>query len=640
MCGIAGIVTADMEARPDSGLLREMIDVVRHRGPDSNGFYLDRGIGLGVARLSINDVRGGRQPIYNEDRTVVVVCNGEIYNFHELREDLEAKGHRFRTRSDTEVIVHLYEDYGENCVLRLRGMFGLAVWDTRRRRLLLARDRIGIKPLHYALLSGDLCFSSEQKSILVTGLLDRDLDVTALRQLFTYGFITGPRTLFKRIHRLEPGHYLTYRAGRLSIRRYWDVEFPIEDDAYPNMSADAWAEALLEKLRESVKIHMRSDVPVGAMLSGGVDSSAVAALMGDGVDSPLPAFSLAFRNPHVDEMAKSPTLDRFPGFNLQRQTYLLTDEDFQLFPLAIQHLEMPYAGATFVSRMAIARLAAEKVKVVLTGEGADEVFGSYEWFRAEKLFQLIAHLPHWLLGIMSQGFDCIPRWKWVGRFLIPPIEITPQRYGRMVGTRHPRELESLFSDEMKVRIAESDESIYPDMRESRTINRHPHHKLQYLEIKTRLPDYVIETLDKTSMAYSVEARVPFLDHELIELCAGIPPSLKIRGLREKHILRRAMAKSLPRDIVKRKKLGLSSPIRDWLRSKLPEFARECLSESKIREAGYFHPRSVQTVLDLHRTGRDNYQFELSCVLAAQVWHEIFIRGSRPEAWSTPAPNGS
>jgi len=625
MCGICGVVYSHPERPVNREMLRQMTDIMHHRGPDSHGFYVAPGIGLGIRRLSIIDLETGDQPISNEDGTVTVVCNGEIYNFQELRQQLIAAGHRFRTRSDVEVIVHLYEDYGDQCVNYLRGMFGFALWDARLRRLMLARDRLGIKPLLYALEDNGLFFGSELKSILMSGSIERQVDVHALKDLFTIGFVLAPKTLFTKIRRLLPGHYLLYQNGTLSIHQYWDLRFPVSYEDTPKRSAEEWAEALRTKLEESVRIHLRSDVPVGAWLSGGIDSSAVVSLMSQLTHLPVQTFSLAFENPRFDEVSGSKTLSDFTVYNLLNQRAVCTTKDFELFPKAVWHCEDPIAPGIGIARMLLSQLASKNVKVVLTGEGSDEVFGGYSWFRTDKLLRLFTKLPFGMCRFIARVPAVRKRWPRASRILRAPTEMNLARYKQIIDSANP---EIFFSEDLKQRLIDN-EDTEDNMSLPQDFDKyHPFAQLQYLEMKVRLSDYIIRNLDATSMAYSLEVRVPFLDHELVELCNQIPPDLKMRGLQEKHILRQAMRDNLPPEIHQRRKRGLSAPYGQWTRD-LPEFAMELLSKDRIREKGYFNHEFVINMLQQHKSGKADYGRQLMGVLGVQLWDELFIQGCRP-----------
>ena len=624
MCGICGVAFSDPGRRVDEPILRRMTDIIRYRGPDSDGFHNGPGIGLGVRRLSIIDLDTGDQPISNEDGTLTLICNGEIYNFVELRERMLAAGHRFRTKSDVEVILHLYEDHGADCVHHLRGMFGFALWDSSRRRLMLARDRLGIKPLHYAITPEALYFGSEMKSILAADCVERRLDLQALKDLFTLGFVVGPKTMLTSIRRLQPGHYLLFKGGDVSFHQYWDVNFPELSSAQARRGADEWAEALREELRESVRIHLRSDVPVGAWLSGGIDSSAIVSMMTRFPHRSIQTVSLAFEYPELDEVGNQPTLNEFPGYTFENQRVTCNAGDFTLFPKALWHCEDISATGIEIPCMLLSRAAARNGKVVLVGEGSDELFGGYQWFRADKILQPLGKLPLSVRRFMLMGPLIPSRWPGASRILLasPRMDIT--RYTPMIGPARIEILSELFSDNLGAMLGQT---VAPDW--DLTVPEgfskwDPLVQLQYYELKIRLPDFILHHMDRTSMAYSLEVRVPFLDHKVVEFCAAIPPSLKLRGLTEKYILRKAMQPLLPREIYHRKKRGLRAPFKQWMQEKLPEFAEELLSARSLRAKGYFKPEIVERMLAQHRTGAKDYGVLLIGVLAVQLWDDLFL----------------
>lgn len=622
MCGICGVVYTDRSRPVDKEMIRRMTDILKHRGPDGQGFHLAPGIGLGFRRLSIIDLETGDQPISNEDGTITVIGNGEIYNFRELREELIASGHRFRTASDIEVIVHLYEEQGVRCVERLRGMFGWALWDANRRMLMLARDRFGIKPLSYAFTGDAVLFGSEMKSILMAGGIERELDVHALHELFAIGFVLAPKTLFRSIRRLLPGHYLLFQDGKLSIHRYWDLRFPVGGEEQ-RRSAGEWTELLRAKLQESVRLHLRSDVPVGAWLSAGIDSSAIVSMMSQMTKIPIQTFSLSFKNRGFDEVRRQKILKDYPEYRLTNRQYMCTTEDFESFPKAIWHHEDANPSGIMIPRTLLSELAGRDVKVVLTGEGSDEVFGGYYWYRVEKLLRPLARLP---VG-MRQFLAKVPGIKRpsLRRSLNIKPEMTFSRYIRIIDNASEGYPDQLFSEDLTQQLQNSqcteDEIPLPEEYHQ----WHPFAQLQYLELTIRLPDYINRTLDAASMTHSLEARVPFLDHELVELCNQIPPALKMRGLDEKHILREAMKGFLPRQIRLRRKRGLAAPYAQWIRS-LPAFAVDILSDRRLRENGYFNSQFVQQMLGRHRDGAIYNGKHLMGVIGVQLWHDLFVKG--------------
>ncbi len=627
MCGIGGIVYRETSRPVDAGLLKVMMDELRHRGPDAEGSFLAPGIGLGVRRLSIIDLETGDQPQSNEDGTIHVVCNGEIYNYVELRENLVSAGHRFRTHSDTEVIVHLYEDLGMELVNRLRGMFAFAVWDERSRRLLLARDRLGIKPLYYAETSDGLYFASEQKALLKADGIARDIDPEALETLFALGFVVAPTTLFRSIRQLPAGHVLSFFEGRMTVREYWDMQFPARDEAACGKSGEGWADALRAKLEETVRIHLRSDVPVGAWLSGGLDSSAVVALMAKQLERPIHASSLSFESRTRDEIHTQRTLLDFPEYRVAPHVTVCTRGDFERFPEALWYFEDPTTSGLEIVRMLISEAIAGDVKVVMTGEGADETFGGYPWFRSNKLLRPFSHLPLPLRYAARAGPLVWKRLERASRLVIAEPEMNAARYRISIGRISDGAAERLLSPELRRSLPDSEEFSWEPNVPRRFSRWHPFNQLMYYEIKVRLPSFVLPVVDRGSMAKSLEARVPFLDHELVELTAQIPPRLKLKRLREKYILRRAIGDLIPREIVARRKRGLAAPVGEWIRDPIPEFAADLLSPSALRRTGYFRPEGVARTLEEHRGGARDRAGDLLGVLAVQLWDELFVKRS-------------
>src|SRR5262245_10378968 len=515
MCGICGVAAVDPHRPVERDMLERMTAVLRHRGPDSQGLHLGAGIGLGVQRLSIVDLQSGDQPIANEDGSVVVVCNGEIYNSVELRAELAAAGHRFRTRSDVEVIVHLYEDLGPECVQRLRGMFAFALWDGRRRRLMLARDRLGIKPLSYAVRPEGLYFGSELKAVLASGRVPREVDTGAIDALFRFGFVVAPATLFATIQQLLPGHILLFEHGVPSITRYWRPRFPGRDEPEPRWGVDEWAESLRAKIEESVRIHLRADVPIGAYLSPGLDSSTVVATAHRLTGKSIPTFTLTFPQIQRDEARTHRTLDQFPGYELSNQRVPCGAEAFPLYPQALWHAEMPTVSGIEVADLVLSRTASKHVKVVLTGEGSDEIFGGYPWFKWDRWLGPLAAFPLPARRLLVLE-PLLPGWRPRGRhILLAAREMGPTRYAQLIGPALADQRQQLYGG----RLAEaggrspSTDGDAP-VADAAAWTRFAH--LQHHELTVRLPNFVTHLLDRGSMAHGVEARVPFLDHELVE----------------------------------------------------------------------------------------------------------------------------
>lgn len=627
MCGIAGMLTFDH--RPiDSNDVRRMLDAVRHRGPDDVGIHIDGELGLGCCRLSIIDPEGGHQPISNEAGTVTVVCNGEIYNHVEERRRLESLGHRFASHSDVEVIVHLYEEQGDRCVDRLRGMFAFALWDAERRRLLLGRDRLGIKPLYYARTTHGLVFASEQKAILAADVLPREMNPLALGDLLTYGFVLSPNTLLRGVEQMVPGSLLQCHGGAVTTQTYWDITFPRIGDFENARSEDGWADRLREKLREVIRLHMRSDVPLGAWLSPGIDSSSIVALMAQSQLNAIPTVTLAFDDPGYDEVRNQRTLLEYSEYRLAGRVVDCGRRSLNLLPDAVWHAEDPTVSGLEVTRHLLARASAQDVRVVLTGEGSDEIFGGYPWYRWDRLLRPISRLP---LSVRRALFNVAPprlRRPGVRRKLLAPAGMSLSRYRHLMSLSEAIACRSLLTGDVKRLLSEPEDTIGRLALPADFGRWHPLCQLQYLELKLRMPSMVVHTLDRGSMAHSVEARVPFLDHELVELAACIPPRLKMKRLQEKYILRRAMQSILPPDIVARRKRGLQSPVRHWLQPPLPEFARELLSVGALRRNGLFEPDSVARLLE-QRTASGGYPASVLGVLVIQLWNEMFVGGRAP-----------
>jgi asparagine synthase (glutamine-hydrolysing) len=615
-------------------MVERMAGRLRHRGPDGGGYHLAPGVGLGVRRLAIVDLVNGDQPLSNEDGAVWVVANGEIYNSPELRGTLEAEGHRFRGRSDIEAIAHLYEDLGLEAFSRLRGMFALALWDARRRRLVLARDRLGIKPLHYAVTPRALYFGSEQKAILAAGEVPRRAEPRALDDVFRWGFVRTPGTLFADIRRLPPGHYLVYEAGTVTIRPYWRVPAPSWEDA-PAGAAGRWADAVRDKLQEVVALHVRSDVPIGAWLSTGIDSSGVVALAAPLTARPLPTFTLAHDVPGLDETHLRPTLDQLPGFDLTNERVPWGEQSFDRYPAALWHNEDPTTYGLEVPRFVLAEASARRCKVVLTGEGADEVFGGYARFALDPLLRALAAVPAPFRRLALAGGVLPRRYPWAYRMLLAPRQMTRARYEMLIAPDGAARRGQLYAADLRAAIEAAPER--EEWGEAPEAGWHPLDRLQRYELTIGLPDFIVSTLDRGSMAHGVEARVPFLDHELVELSMQIPPWHKVRALTAKRVLREALRGVLPPSVRTRRKWGLRSPVSRWLRTPSSDFASELLGPAALRAKGYFEPAAVQAALTRHHGGAPGEQSRLLGVLAVQLWDELFLQGRDPGALAPGRP---
>ncbi len=640
MCGIAGILNTFSGLPPARSEISAMIGMLRHRGPDGFGYYTDDALGMAHARLSIIDLEGGGQPIHNEDKTVWVVFNGEIFNFVELRRALEADGHRFYTQSDTEVIVHLYEQYGEEFVQHLNGQFGIALWDKTRRRLVLARDRTGIRPIFYTNWRGRLLFASEVKALFALADVPRRLNERVLGEIFTYWSPLEPATAFEGIEALPPGHLMVVEDGRARIRRYWDWSFP--ESAPVERSAAAYAEELRELLVDAVRLQLRADVPVGAYLSGGLDSSIVTTIIKNFTDTPLRTFSVTFEDAEFDESRHQEELVRYLGTDHTDVRCKAADIGAS-FPRAIWHAETPIVRTAPTPLMLLsARVRAEGYKVVLTGEGADEVFGGYDIFKEakirrfcarepdskirpriyERLYPYLKHSPGSAQAFTQKFFGAglehrdkpyfahIPRWN------------TTRRIWRFFG---PRLFAALNGFDPYAAI---ERALPPGIERWVPMGRD-----QYIEAHTLMTGYLLCSQgDRVAMANSVEGRFPFLDHRLIEFANHLPPPYKLMGLTEKYLLKRTMKGLLPESIRTRVKQPYRAPdSQSFFHKGVPlDYVAELLSEARLRDAGYFESKAVAKLVEKCRTGRvigfgDNMAFV--GILSTMLVDDLFIRSS-------------
>lgn len=641
MCGIAGFYR--LAARDDRRreVLDRMISVLRHRGPDGVGAYLDDQVGLAHARLSIIDVASGQQPMCNEDGTVWITFNGEIFNYIELRAELIRRGHRFKTASDTEVIVHLYEDRGADCVNALNGDFAFVIWDSRRQQIMMTRDRAGVRPLFYTERHGAIAFASEVKALLEVPDVTADIDPIALDQIFTFWFPLAPRTPFKGIYELPPAHVLLATKDGVTIRPYWRLEYPSDADknAVDQRSERKIAEELNDLLIDATRIRLRADVPIGAYLSGGLDSSITTALIKRLVPDQLQSFSVAFEDAEFDESAFQQEMVREMG--TEHATVLCHPSDIaESFAELIYHTERPILRTAPAPMMMLSRLVNQSgIKVVLTGEGADEVFAGYDIFKEAKVRNFWARQPSSTRRplLLRRLYPYLPRLqgqsqKNLEAFFRVGLNATEDPlYSHLPRFRTTSGAKAFFSRDMRRSIGDYD--ALADLRDrlpEEFSKWHPLSQSQYLETAYLLPGYILSSQgDRVSMANAVEGRFPFLDHRVMEFAARIPPALKLKGLREKHILRESMSYLLPPAIVKRHKQPYLAPeARAFFGPHGPTAVLTHIEASRIAEAGYFEPRLVTQLVDKCKRSpsvgfRDN--MALVGVLSTQVWSERFKR---------------
>jgi len=617
MCGIAGIVRWD-GAPVAEAELRAMCGAMTHRGPDDEGLYLSGGVGLGMRRLSIIDIEGGHQPVANEDRSVWVVFNGEIYNYRALRRDLERRGHVFRTSSDTETIVHLYEEHGVHCVDHLRGMFAIAIWDTRRRQILLARDRLGIKPLYYAESEGELLFASELKPILQLGHVPRTLDWGAVRHLFTFLVTPADQSIVSGVKKLEPARIAVARDGAsLRTERYWDVDFDTRREA----TEPELVEELRSLLDEAVALHQVSDVPVGAFLSGGVDSSAVVASMSRLTARPVKTFSVGFADADFSELEPARQVASLLGTEhhelvLEPDVVPLVD-DFAWF------LDEPFGDTSAIATYMVSKLAAGHVKVVLTGDGGDEIFAGYDKYVVEDRERAYDLMPAGLRRAAGVVGAVMPEGMRGRRFLRHLALDGARRYLDAQSIVHPDEIGRLFTPEAGARMAPYDPWAGPIEQ----LGGAPDwiSAVQYGDLQHYLPLDVLTKVDRMTMAHSIEARPPLLDHRLVEFAATIPPELRYRGGTTKYLFKQALRGVLPDAIIDRRKQGFAVPLARWFRGPLFGYAHDMLLSSRSRQRGVLNPAAVERRLQMHQQGRD-LDLQLWTMLSFELWCRRFLDG--------------
>lgn len=628
MCGIAGTAAADPRRIPAESTLRRMAAALAHRGPDGEGIHRGPGIGLAVRRLAIVDREGGGQPLTDESGSLALICNGEIYNAPELRRELERAGHRFRTRSDVEVAVHLYEERGPDFLHQLRGMFALALWDDRERRLLLARDAMGIKPLVWTETAAGLSFASESKALFAAGLVEPAIDPASVDAVFRFGYVVSPRTVFEGVRALLPGERLLYSAGTLRLET-WRAP-PRASPPRRRRSARHWAEGLRERLVEAVRVHLRSDVPVSTWLSGGLDSSLVTAIAARETGQPLDVHTLTFDDPAFDEVADG-TLAQLADLPLRVHPARFDDRSFEVYPQALWHVESPTANLGELPRWVLSESTARSHRVVLAGEGSDELFGGYEWYGLDRLTRPLSRLPLGLRRRMLAGSSLSRRRPWLARAALAPAHPQVDRFAALTGPPDGESRHRLYSARIRARIAEALASgTAPETALRNRATGGSFERLRRMDADIRLPDFIELKLDRASMAHGVEVRVPFLDREVVSYAANIPTGFKLRRFTEKWILRIAAEGLVPDRLRWRAKRGLASPFRRWLREPLPAFAENLLSARALEGKGYFDAREVADRLAKHRAGLADYGNSLAGVLAVQTLDDLFVAGRRPE----------
>ncbi|MGE5624342.1 MAG: asparagine synthase (glutamine-hydrolyzing) [Bacillota bacterium] len=632
MCGIAGIFSHGARAVYPREI-EAMCEAMRHRGPDDAGYYLHERAGLGMRRLSIIDLKTGHQPVRNEDGSIHVVLNGEIYNYRELRADLERQGHRFYTATDTETLVHLYEEYGESCVSRLRGMYSFAIWDEHRMTLFLARDRLGIKPLYYTETGGRLIFASELKALLQLPEVPRDLNWGAVNHLFTSLSTPGTESIIKGVHKLPPGHTLSLRIdGHRRLSRYWDVSFEPDREH----GEEYFAERLRELMEESVELHLVSDVPLGAFLSGGLDSSSVVAFMAHRSERPVKTFSIGFEESRYDESASARRVAR--QFGTEHTELILKPGIEDLVECIAWHLDEPFGDSSAIPTYMVSKLAAEEVKVVLSGDGGDELFAGYDKYRVESRERLYEYVPGPLRRVLGLVGKALPEGA-KGRNFLRHIALSgPERYLDASTLFKGDQRSRLFRPEPAALMAADD-----PWRDARMFLQSADadwlSAVQHWDLQSYLPLDILTKVDRMSMAHSLEARVPLLDHKLVEFAATIPPELRLRDGESKSIFKRAMRGILPDEIIDKPKHGFAAPLGLWFRGHLSGFVRELLLSDTSRRREIFDTRYIEQLLAIHERGRD-LGLQLWTLISFELWCRSFLDappGRRPTPATTVVP---
>lgn len=630
MCGLVGIFDTQGQRPIDDEILTRMNQTQVHRGPDEGGIHSEPGLGLGHRRLSIIDLSSGHQPLFNEDGSVVVVYNGEIYNFQELAEELQAKGHTFRTHCDTEVIVHAWEEWGEACVERFRGMFAFALWDRNQRRLFLARDRMGIKPLYYALLpDGHLIFASELKALLIHPGLPRETDIRAVEDYFAFGYVPEPKTILKGAFKLSPGFTLSCESGQPlpEPRQYWDIPFVL------NTLSDADAEEeMITRLREAVKVRMVADVPLGAFLSGGVDSSAVVAMMAGLSDDPVNTCSISFGDPKFNE---SEFAAQIAGkFNTQHQVEQVEPDDFDLLDELANLYDEPFADSSAMPTYRVCQLARKHVTVALSGDGGDENLAGYRRYRwhlnEERIRRMMPDgLRKPLFGFLGRVY---PKADWAPKIFRAKSTFEGIARDSIEGYFHSVSVmgdplrSQLFSDSFRKELQGYHAIEVFRHHEKRSPTDHPMSMIQYIDMKTYLVGDILTKVDRASMAHSLEVRVPILDHPLVEWMSGLSPSQKLRGREGKYIFKKSLQPHLPNDILYRQKMGFSVPLASWFRGPLKERIRAALLGDTLAATGYFNRSFLQNMVDQHQSGRRDYSAAIWSLLMFEAFQRKVLGG--------------
>lgn len=627
MCGIAGFISKEksLPTAERGRLLDQMCRRITHRGPDEQGVIVKDAAALGMRRLSIIDLESGQQPIFDCSGRRAIVFNGEIYNYQQLKKDLESRGHRFKTNSDTETIVHLYEEFGADCVKYLRGMFAFAIYDFADETLFIARDRVGKKPLFYAKTKGgNFVFGSELKVLIEHGEISKEIDFAALDAYLTFGYVPEEFCIFKGVHKLAPGHFLTFKNGEISTQKYWD--FDLSENSETKSEAE-YIEILREKIKEAVKIRLISEVPLGAFLSGGVDSSAVVAMMSQVSAAPVKTFSIGFHEDSFNELKFARVAAKH--FGTEHHEFIVTPDLVETVDELVWHFDEPFADSSALPTFMVSKLAREFVTVVLSGDGGDELFAGYTRYAIDKRRSGLEKLPRTIRrNLLKPLSEALPHGAKGKNFLYNTSLDAVERYIDSISHFGKLKKIELYSGLLRSNLngnSGSAAAIFKQIAES-VSSGNALDKLLYLDSKTYLPSDILTKVDRMTMAASLEARVPLLDHALVEFVQTIPANLKLKGTETKYIFKKALEGIVPREILYREKQGFGVPIGDWINSKLKDKIHGILSEKRTIERGYFEPRYVKILLDEHAKNRRDHSHALWILWMLELWHRRFVDG--------------
>jgi asparagine synthase (glutamine-hydrolysing) len=632
MCGIAGIYNFKDSRKVDRKLLQRMMDVMQHRGPDAEGMYVNGNIGLGHRRLSIIDLsEAGRQPMFSDDKQLAIVFNGEIYNYLDYREDLQKRGHTFYSRTDTEVIIYLYREHGEECLQYLRGMFAFALWDEQKQRLFLASDRLGQKPLYYYCDGQRFVFGSELKCLLEDSTIPKELNYEALYDYLMYLYVPYPKTIYKNIYKLPPAHYMICtREGIRIFREYWDLSFAhVEKDK----DTISFCENLIKNLQEATTIRLISDVPLGAFLSGGIDSSGIVAMMATSVNSPVVTTSIGFEEKAFDELEFARIVSQ--KFHTDHFERVAKVEALDILEKVVWHFDEPFADSSAVPTYYVSKLSRERVTVALAGDAGDENFAGYEKYLIDVMENIIRgyvpdFLKKWFIAPVAKIY---PKWDWIPRYLrakffLTNLTCSPARaFFRTNTFLTQEEQDALFSGDLKQSLGGYDPFSVIEYFYNRVDTQDPLSKVQYVDIKNYLPGDILVKVDRMSMANSLEVRAPMVDHRFMEFVATIPSGLKLRGQEKKYILKQALAPYLPHEILYRKKRGFNAPVAQWFRKDLKELTQDTLLSSTSLNRGFFNPDGITRMWQQHQTRQRNFGTNFWTLLMFELWYRRFMEKS-------------